>query len=341
MILREFEQLFNDGTFSGSVRKDVPLSSCTTICIGGAARLFVEPDNEPSAIFAVRLCLENSIPFFVLGGGSNVVVNDDGLDVVISTRRMSGELSVSETDGGCLLRIGAGTSWGAVLSFCRKNNIGGFEPFAGLSGTVGGALVMNASCFGRSACDALAEVRYFDCAERAVKTYTKHDDDWGYKKSPFRRAVDCSGRDGRGVAGCPRREGNGENAQRLSRGERLLPADFFILSADFSVSRGFDCARAAEVCDARKAKGHFLAPSAGSAFKNDAAAGVVAGKLIDECGLRGLRIGGAQIAPWHGNFIINPEQNARASDVRRLAETVVRTVYEKKHVVLEPEILFV
>lgn len=90
----------------------------------------------------------------------------------------------------------------------------------------------------------------------------------------------------------------------------------------------------------RKEKGHFHAPSSGSAFKNDATHGIIAGKVIDECGLKGFSVGGAQIAPWHGNFIINPEQKATASDIKNLSDQVKRIVLEKKGISLENEIIF-
>ena len=91
----------------------------------------------------------------------------------------------------------------------------------------------------------------------------------------------------------------------------------------------------------RKEKGHFRAPSAGSAFKNDATHGIIAGKVIDECGLKGFSVGGAQIAPWHGNFIINPEQKATASDIKKLSDEVKKIVLDKKGIKLENEIIFV
>ena len=90
----------------------------------------------------------------------------------------------------------------------------------------------------------------------------------------------------------------------------------------------------------RVAMGHFRAASAGSAFKNEPDKGIVAGKLIDECALKGFSLGGAQIAPWHANFIINPDGKATAADIRALVETVQKKVFEEKGVLLEPEIIF-
>ena len=87
--------------------------------------------------------------------------------------------------------------------------------------------------------------------------------------------------------------------------------------------------------------GHFKAPSAGSAFKNKPEEGIIAGKIIDECGLKGFSCGGAQIAPWHGNFIINPEKKASCADIKALVEKVQETVLQKTGIKLESEILFV
>ncbi|MBQ8014478.1 MAG: hypothetical protein IJ257_08855, partial [Treponema sp.] len=131
----------------------------------------------------------------------------------------------------------------------------------------------------------------------------------------------------------------GERATKCERGERLL--HFEILSAKFAIKIGFDSAFSEKCMSDRKEKGHFRAPSSGSAFKNDPVHGIIAGKVIDECGLKGFSVGGAQIAPWHGNFIINPEQKATASDIKNLSEQVKEIVREKKGIELENEILFV
>ena len=142
----------------------------------------------------------------------------------------------------------------------------------------------------------------FDCT---VKIYKKDPKDWGYKKSPFQTG------------------------------------DKVILSAVFNVKKGFDEAKSAEVLEKRKTMGHFKAPSAGSAFKNKPEEGIIAGKIIDECGLKGFSCGGAQIAPWHGNFIINPEKKASCADIKALVEKVQETVLQKTGIKLECEILFV
>ena len=374
----QIAQFFNDSEyFTGSVKLNENLAKHTTMHVGGSAKLFLEPENEESIVFAIKELkkldaderrLTQIKSFFVLGGGSNVIISDDGLDAVISTRKMNKIKFLTEDSeyteslikrekllnpeiSLCspklceefkALQIDSGASWGSVISFCRENNLGGFEAFTGLSGTVGGALFMNATCFGLSACDNLLSVRYFDLRDGKIHTYEKNDSDWGYKKSPFQSFAttdyaDYTDSSEGGVAGLsPQR---GERATKCERGERLLP--LVILSAKFSVTTGFDSEKSEKCISDRKEKGHFRAPSAGSAFKNDAAHGIIAGKVIDECGLKGFSVGGAQIAPWHGNFIINPEQKASAEDVKKLSDEVKKIVFEKKGVRLENEILFI
>ena len=314
----QIAQFFNDSEyFNGGVKLNENLAKHTTMHVGGNAKLFLEPENEESLVFAIkelkkldadeRRCTRIK-SFFVLGGGSNVIISDDGLDAVISTRKMNG-IDADER-GLTQIKVDSGSSWGSVISFCKKENLGGFEGFTGLSGTVGGALYMNATCFALSACDNLISAEYFDSRDGKIHVYEKKESDWGYKKSPFQSAD-----------------------------SRRFPQ--IILSAKFALKPGFDSQKSEQCMASRKEKGHFRAPSSGSAFKNDAAHGIIAGKVIDECGLKGFSVGGAQIAPWHGNFIINPEQKATAADIKNLSDQVKRIVYEKKGIILENEILFI
>ena len=370
--IRELAEKCNAaGEYNGKVLCDEPLAGRTTMRVGGKAALFLEPADEKSLLFALGELRSTGVPFFVLGGGSNVIISDSGFDgAVISTRKMCGvEFSTERTEyefqekntsasecspcaptlcgkrntmgaeefpvekaestkiGGICGRIAvaAGTSWGSVMAFCREHDLGGLEGFTALSGTVGGAVYMNATCFGLSACDRLVSVRYLDTASGEIGEYVMDEEkraaDWGYKKSPFQAGhIDCL-----------------ENSQVWSEGETSPLV--IILSAQFSVAKRFDFAKSEHCIAQRKEKGHFLAPSAGSVFKNDAANGVIAGKLIDECGLKGFQIGGAKVAPWHGNFIVNTG-NATAQDIFDLVQKVRNVVREKKGIFLETEIIF-
>ena len=411
----QIAHFFNDSEyFTGSVKLNENLAKHTTMHVGGSAKIFLEPENEESLIFAIKELdadvrrLTQIKSFFVLGGGSNVIISDSGLDAVISTRKMnkikfltegseyteslikrekllnpeislcspkpyehssSGDSLKSRCDFLTLpiceefkiLCLESGVSWGSVISFCRENNLGGFEAFTGLSGTVGGALFMNATCFGLSACDNLLSVRYFDLRDGKIHEYQKIDSDWGYKKSPFQSGIKEFDADEHRLTRMkngdfkvqgPLGEGAGGNGEAIGAEGKTFPFPLptahcslliskIILSAKFSVKNGFDSEKSEKCISDRKEKGHFRAPSAGSAFKNDAAHGIIAGKVIDECGLKGFSVGGAQIAPWHGNFIINPEQKASAEDIKKLSDEVKKIVREKTGVELENEILFI
>lgn len=302
MILRNFELLFNDSNnFRGNVLHDEKLSKHTSMNVGGPASLFIEPADTESLVYALKCCIEGKIEFFVLGGGSNVIFCDEGIDVVICTRKLNSIKSAQE--GGKSIRAGAGAVWAGVIQFCKRENLGGFEPFTGLSGTVGGALFMNASCFGLSTDSRLLNVTYLDTDDFKIKEYKKNPADWAYKKSPF----------------------NG--------GKKI------ILEAEFSVTEGFDKSLSEATIASRREKGHFKAPSAGSVFKNDG--DKIAGRLIDECGLKGKTVGGAQVAPWHANFIINPEGRATYKDVLALVEMIKNEVYKKHGIQLKQEVLFI
>lgn len=302
MILRNFALLFNDSNnFRGSILHDEKLSSHTSMNVGGPASLFIEPADTESLVYALKTCIRNKVEFFVLGGGSNVIFCDEGIDAVICTRKLN-SIGAGQS-GEKTIRAGAGAVWAGVIQFCKRLNLGGFEPFTGLSGTVGGALFMNASCFGLSADSRLLNVTYLDTDDFKIKEYKKNPADWAYKVSPFN--------DGKKI----------------------------ILQAEFSVTEGFDKTLSDATIQSRREKGHFKAPSAGSVFKNDG--DKIAGRLIDECGLKGKTVGGAQIAPWHANFIINPERRATYKDVLALVELIKNEVYKKHGIQLKQEVLFI
>ncbi|MBP3741349.1 MAG: UDP-N-acetylmuramate dehydrogenase [Treponema sp.] len=295
-----------------------PLAPKSTFRIGGNARLFITPQTSEqfeSALSAVR---NADIPFFIIGGASNLVFPDEGYQGAIISSQALKEIyytpdEITE-DGSLLVTCQAGTPMAAFVDFCTKKNLTGAEQFAGLPGTVGGALYMNARCFDRSISDIFYSAEYFTFHGKSTQhaTITFNPSDWDYKKSPF---------------------------QDKQQQKIITSATFHLRPAaaedhDRIIS---DCKKyIAERVD----KGHFKYPSAGSVFKNNHAFGAPSGKLIDQCGLKGLQIGGAQIAPFHGNFIINTG-NATCSDVKALVQRAKDTVKEKFGFDLECEIIFV
>ena len=209
----------------------------------------------------------------------------------------------------------------AFVDFCTKKNLSGAEQFAGLPGTVGGAVYMNARCFDRSVSDILYSTTHIEYTDEKAKLtempFTASD--WDYKKSPFQ-------------------------AHTAEDGSQITQR--YITSATFRLTPAGASAHEQIVADCKKYiaervdKGHFKYPSAGSVFKNNRAFGAPSGKLIDDCGLKGLAIGGAQIAPFHGNFIINTG-NATADDIYKLVKEAQKAVQNKFGYLLEPEIIFI
>lgn len=291
-----------ESNFRGIFLENESLKDKTTFKIGGNATFFAQPKDEKSLLYLLKVAKENSVPVFILGGGSNLVISDDGIDaLVISTLDLNFCKLKSDT-----LSCGAGCTIKSITEFCINNSISGLENFAGLPGSCGGAVFMNARCYDISVSDVLKSVRYIDFSDLTLKEYIFDSKDWDYKKSPFQSG------------------------------------DKFIVKVNFKVHKGrkndiFD--KAESYITDRELKGHFKYPSAGSVFKNNRSFGKPSGKIIDEVGLRGFSVGDAQVAPWHGNFIINTG-SATAMDVKKLVEHIQKNVQEKTGFLLECEIIF-
>lgn len=352
--------------------------------IGGEAALFVETENVDSLCFVMDEIWREKIPYFILGGGTNVVFADEGFSgIVVSTKKINA-ISILENcdenfegknDGASfrafseakmrdsrasknslaslkdlrqnrenkfdenfegkncvemrekifdeipekkseekiiVCEAGAGTN--ALVNFACGNEIAGLEEFAGLPGTVGGAVYMNARCFEKEISEVARKISWIEWdGEKSVrreKFFSKEN--WGYKKSPF------------------------TGTQKIvTRVEFALPQSQKKIASENSELEK----RAREFVALRKQKGHFEFPCAGSVFKNNRAFGEPSGKIIESLGLKGTQIGGAQIAPFHANIIINTG-GAKCSDVRALVELVKREAKSRLGFDLEEEIIF-
>lgn len=353
--IRELAENFKaDKDFRGSVLNDEPLFKHTTMRVGGPASLFLSPSDSESLVHALSVLKDSGFSlycgssilseaadddshrFFILGGGSNLVVADEGFaGVVIYTGALCGitksqnhadELNSAADDSGkTFVSFGAGASVASVVSFCTANSLSGIEQFAGLPGSAGGALFMNARCFDKSISDILVSAEYIDSESLKTCHYKFNAADWDYKKSPFQKT-------GRIIIGGTFAL---KNMLAKSDGKAGLHCELI----DEKKVRSVIASECQKYIDERISKGHFKYPSAGSVFKNNHAFGKPSGKIIDECGLRGYSIGGAQIAPFHGNFIIN-KGNAKASEIAELVDYTVKQVKSKTGFTLEPEIIF-
>jgi UDP-N-acetylmuramate dehydrogenase len=277
----------------------------TTFRVGGTVDFYVKP---PAAAFSetaaavFRFAQKAALEVFILGGGSNIVPGDKGIrGIVLDTTLWSGFEAAGST-----ATVRAGTASDAAANAAAVAGLSGLDFLAGLPGSIGGALYMNARCFEKSISDVLLEAETLDetgkCQWRSCRA-----EEFGYKKSPF------------------------QNRKTL-----ILRARFALEKGQPRLIQEKMAAYRAE----REKKGHYRAPSAGSVFKNNRDFGKPTGKIIEELGLCGTQIGGAQIAPWHGNFIINTG-GARAKDIRALVDLCRNTARARLGIELESEILFI
>jgi UDP-N-acetylmuramate dehydrogenase len=311
--LRKFIEKINlEGQFSGELRYDEPMSRHTTFKVGGNADVWVRPEKGIFPSYAAKLleaAEEEGISVFVLGGGANVVVGDNGLrGIVLDTGAWQGMDNPIESEavGMFVVRILSGTPVDSIADQLAAKGLSGLEFLAGMPGSVGGAIWMNARCYEKSISDVLVETEVLNEAHRKY-VIPFRPEDFSYKKSPFQE-----------------------------RKVFILSGSFFLQARELKEMRE----EMAFYRRDREEKGHYRFPSAGSAFKNNRAFGGPTGKIIDELGLRGLSVGGAQVAPWHGNIIINTG-GASAADIRQLMAEVARRVKEERGFDLESEILYI
>lgn len=277
-----------------------PMKNHTTFRIGGPAACFVRPQDAGQVERILHICRENEVPWFILGNGSNLLVSDRGFDgVIIQIYRNMSRIQVS----GHHMTVQAGALLSAVAKQALREGLSGLEFASGIPGTVGGAVVMNAGAYGGEMKDVVESVTVLD-EEGAVRKLAREELQMGYRTSLVKK-----------------------------KGYTVLEAVLKLNDGDPAAIS----ARMEELKEQRVSKQPLEYPSAGSTFKRPE--GYFAGKLIMDSGLRGFRVGGAQISEKHCGFVINTG-DATAEDVVRLIRQVQDIVYEKFHVKLEPEVRF-
>ena len=304
------KNIMNSQNFQGKIVLDEPMSQHTTFKIGGNADFFAIPDTIESLQFLLTELSQSNIPYFILGGGSNIVVSDKGIEgFVISTEKLT-SIRIQESTEEINVICEAGCSIKDITEYCIAHNFTGFESFAGLPGSIGGATFMNARCYDSSISDILVQAKYITIDNPLeAQEYKMNPTDWDYKKSPFQ---------------------TNNNA-------------IIVCSVILQLKKGVK-SEITEKCEKhiadRKKKGHFDYPSAGSVFKNNRTYGKPSGKIIDEVNLKGYTVRNAQIAPFHGNFIINLG-GAFADDIKSIVEYTQKKVKETASFDLECEIIFI
>jgi len=309
-IQRIVESCKNNNPCAIEVCYHRPMAELSSFRAGGPADCWLRPCGEGFPAFTAELIAAAraaDIPVFVLGGGANILAADSGIrGIVLDTGGWTGEIGQKQHAG--ILGFRAGTSLDSAADIAANAGLSGLEFLAGMPGSIGGGVWMNARCYGQEIADVLAATEVIDfSAKPQFLCLPACKAEFGYKKSPFQ----------------------GRDMVILSASFRLTPGNTKDIFTAMDSNRRD-----------RETKGHYRYPSAGSVFKNNPGFGKPTGQIIDELGLCGLKKGGAQVAPWHGNIIVNTG-SASASDIRALIDEVAAKVKTAAGFTLEPEILFV
>ncbi len=276
---------------------DEPMKNHTSFKIGGNAKLFVSPATAEEIAFVVKYAKSNNIPYYVIGNGSNLLVGDGGFDGIIIC---IGKNFSNVKVCGTVIVAQAGATLAKLASEAAKNSLAGLEFASGIPGTVGGAIVMNAGAYGGEMKDVAVKTTYID-KDLNIKTVSGSDHKFGYRTSCFKE------------------------------GDIVLETEFELKCGDKSLIAD----TMNELNLRRKEKQPLDMPSAGSTFKRPE--GYFAGKLVEDAGLKGFSVGGAQVSNKHCGFVVN-KGNATCDDVLSLINHIKQTVKEKFDVELECEV---
>ena len=275
-----------------------PLSSHSTFRIGGSARLFCSPTNLSQLVYILECCKKEKIKRYILGNGSNVLFSDEGFEgVVIHIGKALGAMSVKDNT----ITAGAGAMLSSLSRFAMEQGLSGLEFAAGIPGTVGGGIYMNAGAYGGEIRDVLVDAVFLD-ENNQLRTLPAEQLMLGYRTSIFSQQPWC-----------------------------LVQATFHLQADEPQQIQ----ARMQHFMQSRREKQPLEYPSAGSTFKRPQ--GAYAAALIEQCGLKGYRVGGAAVSEKHSGFVVNLG-GATCADVIQLTEDVARIVKEKTGFVLEREV---
>ena len=285
--------------YGAAVLMNEPMKSHTSFCIGGPCDIMIKINCEALLCELIKLCSENSVKYYIVGRGSNILVSDEGLrGAVLLIGKDFGSVRVK----GDIIECEAGASLAAICNVALENSLTGLEFAYGIPGSVGGAVFMNAGAYGGEMKDVLVSCRYID-ENGKIKELPLEKMELSYRHSFFSERELCIT----------------SVKMRLQKGERDKIKD-----------------RMDTLMERRRDKQPLEYPSAGSTFKRPE--GDFAARLIEVCGLKGTSCGGAEVSTKHSGFVIN-KGNATFKDVMGVVDTVKQKVKEQTGVTLECEVL--
>ncbi|MBQ8208243.1 MAG: UDP-N-acetylmuramate dehydrogenase [Clostridia bacterium] len=300
--MSDFSLLINEILPKNAWQKDEPLSAHSSFRIGGNADYFARPADEASFTALIEAAKVSKTPFCVIGSGSNILFSDKGFRGVIITTHGLKNIEIN----GTAVRAGSGVTLPILSSKAQRESLDGMRFMCGIPGTVGGGVFMNAGAYGGEISDILTGSRYYDTDSGEICELSANEHDFAYRHSSY-----------------------------MDHPERI------ILSADFALKNGDPDEIKAE-CDEllrrRAEKQPLEFPSAGSTFKRYP--GFFTAQLIDECGLKGYTVGGAQVSQKHAGFVIN-RGGATAADVLALVDHIKTVIRSKHGIDIECEIRFI
>lgn len=295
------EQLIDNLNISKEkIKYNEPMAKHTSFKIGGPAQCFINAESVEEIKQICKVASKNDINLTIIGNGSNLLVTDNGINgIVVKVNIKKFELEFSNDDVSLI--VGAGNKLGEIAQKLLRNEITGFEFAAGIPGTIGGAVRMNAGAYGKEMKDIVETVK---CMDYDGNIYEKSNKDleFEYRKSMFAKNK------------------------------------FIILEAKLKLQKGnaqYIKDKMLEFEQYRKQKQPLEFPSAGSTFKRGT--DFITAKLIDDAGLKGYRVGGAMVSTKHAGFVVN-ENNATAQDVLNLVKHIKQEVYKKFNKKIELEI---
>ena len=297
---QNFYDKLNNVIAKDSILIDELMSRHTTFRVGGPADFFVTPKAKEEVRDVIRICKEAGMPYYIIGNGSNILVSDDGIKGITLMINIEG-IEIEEKKENVEIIAGAGEKIGKLARVFLKRDISGFEELSGIPGTLGGAVRMNAGAHGKEMKDIIKGVKCIDYNGKE-KILTTEEMQFDYRKS------------------------------------MLVNNKYIVTKVKIELQKGKEeeiKEKMDNYAKYRREKQPIEYPNAGSTFKRGK--DFITAKLIDEAGLKGYSIGGAEVSTKHSGFIVN-KGNATAKDVLQLTKYIEEEVYKKFNKKIELEI---